>query len=125
MKKLSVYLPSCLSGFIIVVLSIILLLCSCAVRQWQPVCRHDAVYCAITAGEEVPVRFVYGTYGREYHVIAQAYLGGKWIDLEVERKGLIVAREGREYFEVTHIFSYSDYMDRVKARIREKVEHEK
>ena len=41
-------------------------------------CRHNATFCAITAGDTVPVRIVLGHYGKNWHAEAQGFIGEKW-----------------------------------------------
>lgn len=109
----------------LVAVLLVLLLCSCAYHQWHPVCRHDAVYCAVVVGEEFSVRFAYGSHGHNNkHVVAQAYIDDEWICLGVER-GVIVAAKKDYRFAVTDMFTFSEYMERVKRRIRVQVRQEK
>jgi hypothetical protein len=60
---------------------IILLLTACA-PAWDGVCRHEAVYCALTAGEHVPVRIAVGYIVKGdkaiRHAEAQGWIDGKW-----------------------------------------------
>ena len=56
---------------------------------WHPVCRHDAIYWAMTVGEQFPTRIMYGWFidkngSKYYHVQPQLYLGDKWWYFKVE-----------------------------------------
>lgn len=57
--------------------------------KWHPVCRHNAVYWAVTVGEQFPTRIMYGWFVdkvgiKYYHVQPQMYLGEKWWYFKVE-----------------------------------------
>lgn len=47
---------------------------------WKPVCRHNAVMCALVVGEHYPVRIMHGPTDTPYwnHAQAQAYIDGQW-----------------------------------------------
>lgn len=65
---------------IILIILMFLLLSGCAAHYFDPVCRHKAIYAAITAGEKYPVKIMRGPVkGDELarHVQAIAIIDGK------------------------------------------------
>jgi len=102
-------------GSLCITIGACLFLNSCSI--WEPVCRHDAVYAAIVVGEDYPVRFVYGDYGRKKHVRAQAKINGEWVWIE---PFMSIVRIGKNDFRFrpTMVYSYEEYMKRVDRRIK-------
>jgi hypothetical protein len=101
--------------FGIVFSAVISLCCSCA--EWQPVCRHDAVYAAIVVGEQHSVRFVHGNYRTQKHVRAQAKINGKWVWIEPGSGAIRIGKDD-PWFCPTKIYSYKQYMTKVNQRIK-------
>lgn len=82
-------------------------------RVFQPVCRHNAVYAAVVAGDFYPVRIARGPaydYG-EWHAQAQALIKGKWQPLCVDGNGVYPCKS-HYWFEPMFYNSLADYFDR-------------
>jgi len=52
----------------------------CGPIGMKPACKQDAIYAATTYGVHYPVRIMHGpVWGRdEWHMQAQAFVGGRW-----------------------------------------------
>ena len=100
-------------------LLLFLLLPSCiTVEQGVvPLCRHRAIYCAITYADlkNVPVRIAYGKAYNEsgkfigYHCQAQAYIDGKWRWLDLVGNVVAVTNKNA-WFEVEGYVSVDQAM---------------
>jgi len=68
------------SRYTMLIVTLLLIFTGCT-ATWQPVCRHNALYQALTVGRYYPVRIALGPSnlndGR-WHAQAQALIDGKW-----------------------------------------------
>lgn len=92
-----------------------ILLASCGPKIiGKPVCRHNALFVAMVAGEVHPVRIVYGpVVGDEGtgHVQAQAYIDGKWRWLTLIN-GQVYDSDREEFmFALPRFQTIEEYMD--------------
>jgi hypothetical protein len=65
--------------------------------KWNPVCRHNALYWAITVKEQYPTRIKYGYFmdsrnGKilSYHVQPQVKIGENWYYFKVENNSVFI-----------------------------------
>jgi len=83
----------------------------CMASYWKPVCRHKAVYAAITAGEDVPVRIARGVTGKAtWHAQAQGLIDEKWCWLGV-KNGWIVITEQDRFYPIEY-YSIEEYLNK-------------
>ena len=84
-----------------------------------PVCRHDAVYAAITVSEIYPVRIARGhNSGGGGHAQAQYKMDGEWRFLRLNKYGMPIESE-QDKFTVDGFYSVDMYFDHIFAE-REK-----
>jgi hypothetical protein len=98
--------------------------------RWQPVCRHQALYWAVTVGEQFPTRIMYGWFTdragiKYYHVQPQMYVGEKWWYFRVENEHVILItkptftiiykntgeKEETTWYPQFHFKSFEDYVN--------------
>ena len=82
----------------------------CMDSYWKPVCRHNAVYAAITAGEDVPVRIARGVTGKaKWHAQSQGLIDEKWCWLGVKNGWIVITEQDRfypiEYYTLQEYFN--------------------
>ena len=82
---------------------LLLVLSSCSqdsTEAWKPVCRHDAVYAALTVGEEYPTRIVVGVNSSSgiRHAQAQAFIRDQWRWLAVSNGYIVIEESMRPDF---------------------------
>ena len=67
---------------------------------WKPFCRHDAVYAALTVGEEYPTRIVVGVTTKKgiRHAQAQAFIRDQWRWLAVSNGYIVIEESMRRDF---------------------------
>ena len=97
--------------------------------EWNPVCRHKALYWAITVKEQYQTRIKYGYFKHietdivvGYHVQPQVKLGEKWYYFKVEFDNIVIIKDmnGEIYNEKfvwvpTHDFyDFSNYTKHMK-----------
>jgi hypothetical protein len=84
--------------------------------EWNPVCRHDAIYWAsVVRDQAFPVRFVFVRIPAEdgitqWHVQPQFQLQSNWYYFKVENETVIIISEPDDW-EVEYIMSTEDYVD--------------
>lgn len=102
--------------------------------RWKPVCRHNAIYWAITVGEQFPTRIMYGYFTdrvgiKYYHVQPQLHAGGKWWYFRVENDHVTIISkptfkiiyentgetEDTEWHASFHFESLKDYIEYMKC----------
>ena len=98
---------------------IVFFCCGCG-HTWQPVCRHRAVFSAITVGEQYPVRIARGLTlqadGRaEWHAAAQVLIGDRWRELRVGAHAEVYDVDPDRNFYVIEYLPVNDYYNRYFA----------
>ena len=102
--------------------------------EWDPVCRHHAIYWASMVAEQYPVRIKYGYFKdrlgkRYYHVQPQLYMGDMWWYFKVVNDKTVViitrptltlvtpkgTRMETEWVPVLHFKTLIDYMEYLKS----------
>jgi hypothetical protein len=98
--------------------------------EWTPVCRHNAVYWALTVGEQFPTRIMYGWYEtpwgtKYYHVQPQVYIGDQWWYFEVVEHSYVRLltkpeftlmfddKEIKTEWKPDHIYTIKQYVERL------------
>lgn len=86
-------------------------------ESWKPVCRHQAVYAALTVGEEYPTRILSGVNTKSgiRHAQAQAYIRDEWRWLAVINGYIVVEESMRPDFVPDHTYKPILYAARIKT----------
>lgn len=87
--------------------------------MYQPVCRHIAIYCALTAGEYCPVRIALGYWDNELHTQAQRHTMEGWQYLGLNLYGQVVPVTLKDFTNITYL-SLDDYLWRFEVRMGER-----
>lgn len=90
----------------------VLLLSACATPTHVPLCRHKAIYQAVTFGDQsgCPVRIAVGRSAldkRKRHAQAQAYINGRWEYLRIYDSSIGVGK--KDYFEPVAYYNVDDF----------------
>lgn len=92
-----------------IALILLLALVGCT-HTLTPVCRHNAMYAALTAGETMPVRLARGeAAGGVMHLEAQVFYDGKW--WYVDNKTLALSIQPNLEFTIHEYWSVPAYFD--------------
>lgn len=96
--------------FLIITIGVLLLLLS-GCMSIHPVCRHRAIYCAVTAAEQMPVRIAVGvtTKSGMRHAQAQGFIDGRWRYLGVSITDIVIIRLPESEFTVDEYVTAEEY----------------
>lgn len=101
--KSNFFLSTCI-GFSLLIFS------SCTSQQaFTPVCRHKAVYSAVTAREHISVRIARGRLNEKPHAQAQGYVKGEWQYMEPSQNWIVFV--DLQDFEIDRYDSISQYLE--------------
>jgi hypothetical protein len=95
--------------------------------KWHPVCRHNALYWAITVREQYPTRIVYGHFKNSngdtsYHVQPQVKLGKHWYYFKVENGSVFIilnmdkwtGDDDTDVWVPTHYYNLKEYLNQME-----------
>jgi len=109
----------------VLIIALFLILTSCrinfaygadAVIEWNPVCRHNALYWASTLQDSYEVRIMYGAVvggGSKWHVQPQVLIGENWYYFEIKEDKVYIILNMETLYEgwiSLHIMTLKDYV---------------
>lgn len=89
--------------------------------EWNPVCRHKALYWSTVVGEQFPVRIMYGYMEGVPHVQPQIKLGDTWYYFKVERETVVLT--SIKNFDPKYSMTYLQYSEMHSHYLKKEVKN--
>ena len=109
-------------NFTALLLILLFLTLTACTHTLTPVCRHNAMYAALTACETMPVRLARGEVNSATHVEAQVFHDNRW--WYVDNKTLALSIQPNAVFTIQEYWSVPAYFDHYFAPFFERFSSE-